>query len=417
MMPIGCLLSGPMIDKLGRKTALIATNLPSFLGWTLLSMPHTSLYELYTGQLLVGLSVGLSSTPAAVYAAECITVNYTRLRGCFTIMTSIVLNFGMFLTYVLGSLMPAHVVAYVAALLSVAASIFIALLIPESPPWLFEQGRRGDAECSQKVLRIAQPVLQKPADPPPPVDRVRRSRPTTAQQQQSACNGRGLFDRLREPDVLKPMVIMTAFMFFQQFSGTFVLTAYMIQLLGAVDVTVVDYAYPIAVAAGFTNLSAMVLLSVLLTRRSFKQLSLISCAGYSASMVALAAVLCTGHSSVTGAAVVACVLFNMAMNGLGLRPIPYAMLGEVFPIDVAGVAGSIVACLSSVFNFVAIKAYPYLLLLIGPGTYMLYGALTACACVFVVKYVPETKGKTIKQISDDFLQTPAALRTCDVAVA
>lgn len=388
MMPVGCLLSGPLIDKLGRRTALIVTNVPSFLGWTLLSVSQPGpLGVLYAGQLLVGLSVGLSTTPATVYAAECITVNMTQLRGCFTIMTSIVLNFGMCLTYLLGVFMPAYVVAYVAAFVSAAASVLIALLIPESPPWLYEQGRHGDAEFSQKVLRIEQPALLKP-------------------KEESAADGGFVFGRLCEPDVAKPIAIMTAFLFFQQFSGTYVLTAYMIQVLRRMHVTANGYL--VMLAGGLANLSAMVLLSVLLSTSNFKRLTYVSCAGYGASMVALAGFLCLDvrDAAITNATVVACVLIIMAMNGLGLRPIPYAMLGEVFPTDVAGVASSIVACMSSVFNFVAIKMHPYLMLWIGTsGTFAAYGTLSLCAIAFVAVFVPDTKGKSIEQIGDDFLKS------------
>lgn len=393
MMPIGCLLSGPLIDKLGRKTALMVTNIPSFLGWLLLAKQPASLYILYAGQLLVGMSVGLSTTPATVYAAECITVNYTGLRGCFTIMTSIMLNFGMFLTYLLGTLMPAYVVAYVAAFVSFAALLFIGMLIPESPPWLFGQGRHGDAEFSQKVLRITQPILQ-------------TSRAKSLEGNSEVRSK--ILDRLFEQEVYKPMVIMTTFLFFQQFSGSFVLTAYMIQLLSDLNVSINNYL--ITLLAGFTNLGAMVLLSVLLTQSSFKRLASISCTGYSVSMLSLAAFLYLGidNEFLTNVVVIACILLNMAMNGLGLRPIPYAMLGEMFPTDVAGVAGSIVACLSSIFNFMAIKMYPYLFVWIGPGIFMLYGLLALFTIVFVVRFVPDTKGKTIKQIGEDFLKTDSA---------
>lgn len=393
MMPIGCLLSGPLIDKLGRKTALMATNIPSFIGWLLLAKLPTSLYLLYAGQLLVGLSVGLSTTPATVYAAECITVNFTGLRGCFTIMTSIMLNFGMFLTYLLGTLTPAHVVAYVAASISFTALIFIGALIPESPPWLFEQGRHGDAEFSQNVLRITQPILQTSRAKSLDGGSVRQSK---------------ILDRLFEADVYKPMIIMTTFLFFQQFSGSFVLTAYMIQFLSSLNVTINNYL--ITLLAGLTNLSAMILLSILLTKSGFKQLSFISCTGYSISMISLAIFLYLGveNEFLTNLVVITCILLNMAMNGLGLRPIPYAMLGEVFPTDVAGVAGSIVACLSSIFNFVAIKMYPYLNIWLGPGTFMIYGILALFTLVFVFKILPDTKGKTIKQIGDEFMKTDSS---------
>lgn len=390
MMPVGCLLSGPLIDKLGRKTALMTTNIPSFIGWLLLAKLPTSLFILYAGQILVGLSVGLSTTPATVYAAECITVNFTGLRGCFTIMTSIMLNFGMFLTYLLGTLTPAHIVAYVAASISFAALIFIGVLIPESPPWLFEQGRHGDAEFSQSVLRITQPILQTSRAKSLDGNSIRQSK---------------ILDRLFEADVYKPMIIMTTFLFFQQFSGSFVLTAYMIQLLSSLNVTINNYL--ITLLAGLINLSAMILLSILLTKSGFKQLSFISCTGYSISMILLAAFLYMRieNTFLTNIVVIACILLNMAMNGLGLRPIPYAMLGEVFPTDVAGVAGSIVACLSSIFNFVAIKMYPYLIIWIGPGTFMIYGILALFTLFFVFKILPDTKGKTIKQIGDEFMKT------------
>ncbi|XP_050543575.1 uncharacterized protein LOC126906777 [Daktulosphaira vitifoliae] len=398
-MPIGCLLSGPLIDRLGRKTALMVINFPSILGWLCLAQQPVDLTVFYIGQLFVGLSVGMSSTPATVYAAECITVNYTGLRGCFTIMTSIMLNFGMFLTYFLGMLIPVNSIAYTAAFVSLASLLGICCLIPESPPWLFGQGRRGDAELSQKVLRITQPILQAPKVELLEEKPVQRSE---------------FFVRVRDPDVYKPIIIMTTFLFLQQTSGSFVVTTYVIQILQDLKVTVNSYL--ITLIVGFTNLSAMSILSLLLTKNGFKQLSLVSCSGVSLCMISLGLFLYfdVRDGVITNIVVIALILLYTALNGLGLRPIPFAMLGEVFPSDVAGVAGSFATCSSSIFNFIAIKMYPYFFIWLGPGVFIMYGLISSLAIIFVINFLPDTKGKTIQQIGDDFTRDDDASTTTDI---
>lgn len=73
-MPAGCLLMSPMLDGLGRRRTLMLVNVPALLGWLLIAAASYSqpwmLYQLYAGRLLTGLSVGLVSSPAVVYAGE-----------------------------------------------------------------------------------------------------------------------------------------------------------------------------------------------------------------------------------------------------------------------------------------------------------------------------------------------------------
>lgn len=55
--PLGCLLCGPLLDRFGRRIALLALNLPFALGWLTLALTPSPVYTpvLYMGRILTGL--------------------------------------------------------------------------------------------------------------------------------------------------------------------------------------------------------------------------------------------------------------------------------------------------------------------------------------------------------------------------
>ena len=67
--PIGCLLSGYLMDLIGRKRTLIITEVPLILGWLLISF-SSCVEMIYVGRLLVGLGSGMVGAPARVYTSE-----------------------------------------------------------------------------------------------------------------------------------------------------------------------------------------------------------------------------------------------------------------------------------------------------------------------------------------------------------
>lgn len=67
--PIGCILSGYLMDLIGRKRTLIITEIPLILGWLLIST-STTVETIYVGRLLVGLGSGMVGAPARVYTGE-----------------------------------------------------------------------------------------------------------------------------------------------------------------------------------------------------------------------------------------------------------------------------------------------------------------------------------------------------------
>lgn len=106
--PIGGLLCSYVLDKYGRKKTLYTINMLSVVSWGMMAMASSVDKELMFIQLLVarfiiGICIGLSSSPSAVYSAE---IAHPTLRGRISVITSVTIGLGILLIYVLGYFIP-----------------------------------------------------------------------------------------------------------------------------------------------------------------------------------------------------------------------------------------------------------------------------------------------------------------------
>lgn len=117
--PIGCIFSGYLMDRIGRKKVLLFTEIPVILGWLCIAMA-TDIKMIYIGRLLVGFGSGMVGAPARqvfyllnnsiflfilssinsrVYTAE---VTQPHLRGMLGALASVGISFGILFQYTLG---------------------------------------------------------------------------------------------------------------------------------------------------------------------------------------------------------------------------------------------------------------------------------------------------------------------------
>lgn len=106
--PIGGLLCSYVLDKYGRKKTLYTINLLSVISWGMMAMSSTSnkplmFAELLVARFIIGICIGLSSSPSAVYSAE---IAHPTLRGRISVITSVTIGLGILLIYVLGYFIP-----------------------------------------------------------------------------------------------------------------------------------------------------------------------------------------------------------------------------------------------------------------------------------------------------------------------
>ena len=101
------------------------------------------------------------------------------------------------------------------------------------------------------------------------------------------------------------------------------------------------------------------------------------------------------------AAIVAVVAFFFYTGSfaIGLGPVFWLLISEIYPVDVRGQAMSLATMTNWGANFVVTISFLTLLDAIhGFGTFFLFAFLALFAVVYCVMRIPETKGKSLQQI-------------------
>lgn len=87
---------------------------------------------------------------------------------------------------------------------------------------------------------------------------------------------------------------------------------------------------------------------------------------------------------------------------LGLNPLPYMMLGELFPTNVKGVAVSMANIWGSMLAFFVAKMFQVVTDTCGMyASFAWFAASCVLGLVFIQWFVPETKGKSLGEIQDE----------------
>lgn len=96
------------------------------------------------------------------------------------------------------------------------------------------------------------------------------------------------------------------------------------------------------------------------------------------------------------------LLVYVAAFSIGLGPMVYVVLSEIFPMGVRGRAVSVVSAINWATNLLISMTFLTITEKIGvPNVMFLYAAMSFVLLVFVILCVPETKGRTLEEISKE----------------
>jgi SP family arabinose:H+ symporter-like MFS transporter len=210
-----------------------------------------------------------------------------------------------------------------------------------------------------------------------------------------------LLELLRTPRFRRVLTIAVLLMAFSQFSGINAIMYYSTKIFTTAGIGVKD-SFTASAVIGLVNL-LFTLIAVTLVDKAGRRILLL--VGLSAQVIALGAVGWMFHANVQGAALLIAILAFIAAFAMALGPIPWILCSEIFPARVRGRAMSVATFTIWFSCYIVAQTFPMLndSPVIGPAkTFWIYAGCSLAAFLFVLAMVPETKGKTLEEIEQQF---------------
>ncbi len=152
---VGAAIGGTLCDAMGRKTAIVLTDVCFLLGAALLSLAATTSVEmLLVGRIVMGLAIAISGIADVAYLNELAPKEW---RGSIVSVNEACISLGFLLAYVAGFLFSSSANGWrymfgVSGLVALLQLLGMISSMPESPLWLQEQGRRREAHDALKII-------------------------------------------------------------------------------------------------------------------------------------------------------------------------------------------------------------------------------------------------------------------------
>jgi MFS family permease len=110
--------------------------------------------------------------------------------------------------------------------------------------------------------------------------------------------------------------------------------------------------------------------------------------------------------------VLVAIIGFVASFAISLGPVMWVLLSEIFPNEQRAAAISVAGFWNSLVSASVTFIFPWELSAFGPaGTFLAYGLFASAALLFVLLFVPETKGRTLEELERDLTSPARAAET------
>jgi SP family sugar porter-like MFS transporter len=399
---IGAVLSGLLSDKFGRKRLLIVSGL--FFALSAIGTAAAgSFSEFVWYRLLGGLGIGMASVLSPMYISE---VSPAEMRGRFVSINQLTIVIGVLLAQVVNWAIARNMPAgfteeqilnswygqtgwrWMFGAEAIPATLFFLLMffVPESPRWLVKNGRSDAAEWI--LTRLGGEAYGN--------RQVEDVRQTLSQEEIAHIRFRDLL----EPRLAGVIFIGIILATLQQWCGINVIFYYAEDVFKAAGYTVSSIMMNI-VYTGLINLAFTLVAIFTVDRLGRKPLMLFGTGGLT---LLYALVGGSYYLEIEGPLVLVLVLAAIACYACSLAPITWVLLAELFPNRIRGAAMAISVFTLWFTSWALAQVFPTMNSDFGAaGSFWIFGAICLAGFLYILKVLPETRGKSLEQIERELV--------------
>lgn len=356
-------------------------------------------------RFILGFTCGIITVASPLYSEE---ISEVRIRGALGVYLDLMFNVGILYVYIFGAVLPYLWMSIASTILPVlfAVSFF---WMPESPIYLLSKGQIDEAEKSLCWLRGA--GSQHSADIQDELKQmqsfIKASKVNTSASDVKISIPAKISKSFKSISITsataKAMNIIFGLMAFRQLCGMNAVLAYTVEIFKVAGSSLNPHMCTIIV--GIIQLMATFIPSFIVDRVGRRVLLIISGAGMGVCLLAMVIRFYLLNQGIDipfmgWLPVIAVNLYIVACS-IGFGPLPWFMMPELLSNEAKNWVSSFAVCLNWALAFLVTKFFPIMINDMGSeATYGTFLVICLLGTIFVMIFVPETKGKSREEIHD-----------------
>lgn len=380
---VGAGLSGPLSEKLGRRRLVFMISIVFIIGALILALAPT-MEILVLGRAIIGLAVGGSTAIVPVYLSE---LAPTDARGSLSSLNQLMITIGILASYLVNyAFAPIEGWRWMLGLAVVPSLILMigVIFMPESPRWLLE--KRGE-KAARDVMKLTYPASEIDHE----IENMKKIN-------QIADN---TWTVLKSPWLLSTIIIGSIFALLQQLIGINAIIYYAPKIFSTAGLGE-STAILSTVGIGVVNVLVTIFAISIIDKIDRKKLLVIGNIGMVASLLIMSALIWLIGVNSAAWIIMLCLTTFIIFFGVSWGPVLWVMLPELFPMRARGAATGIAALVLSIGSLLVAQFFPVLTdVLEVQQVFLIFAVIGIIAMVFVMKFLPETRGRSLEQIEQD----------------